>query len=137
MWCNDCSCDKPPEDFPRNRRTKSGRGQYCKPCHNARNRATIKRLYGNTRHYHLKQRFGIGAAEVDAMIEAQGGLCALCREAPAVHVDHDHKTGKVRAILCEPCNGGLGQFKDNPRTIERAIEYLERAAQKVRKEDLP
>jgi hypothetical protein len=85
----------------------------------------------------LKQRFGIGAAEVDAMIEAQGGLCALCREAPAVHVDHDHKTGKVRAILCEPCNGGLGQFKDNPRTIERAIEYLERAAQKVRKEDLP
>jgi hypothetical protein len=126
MWCKDCGAEKDPEEFPRNKRTKSGRGSYCKPCHNARNRETVKRLYGNSRHYHLKQRFGIGAAEVNAMIDAQGGVCALCRQAPAVHVDHDHKTGQVRAMLCEPCNGGLGQFKDNPSTILRAIAYLER-----------
>jgi hypothetical protein len=130
VWCNDCKQDKDPEEFPCNRRARSGRGAYCKPCHNARNRATIKRLYGNTRHYHLKQRFGIGAAEVDAMIAAQGGLCACCCEKPAVHVDHDHKTGKVRAILCEPCNGGLGQFKDDPQTIRNAIAYLKRAKER-------
>ena len=135
MWCRDCGCDKEPEEFPRNRRTRTGRGTYCKPCHNARNRATIKRLYGNTRHYHLKQRFGIGTAEVDAMIEAQSGLCACCKVAPAIHVDHDHRTGKVRAILCEPCNGGLGLFKDNPEIIRRAIAYLGRAKDKARPED--
>jgi Recombination endonuclease VII len=61
------------------------------------------------------------------MIEAQGGLCPICKKRPAVHVDHDHKTGKVRAILCEMCNGGLGQFKDNPESIRRAIAYLERS----------
>ena len=116
---------KDPEEFPRNRSTATGRGTYCKPCHNARNRETIRRLYGNSRHYHLKQRFGIGADEVDAMIEAQGGICPICKTRPAVHVDHDHKSGKVRAILCEMCNGGLGQFKDDPNSIRRAITYLE------------
>ena len=60
------------------------------------------------------------------MIQAQGGLCPICRKRPAEHVDHDHKSGKVRAILCEMCNGGLGQFKDDPATIRRAITYLER-----------
>ena len=126
MRCPDCGLEKDPEDFPRNRSTRTGRGVYCKPCHNARTRESIKRLYGNTRHYHLKQRFGIGAAEVDAMIKAQGGSCPICKRRPAVHVDHDHKTGKVRAILCEMCNGGLGQFKDDPASISRAIAYLER-----------
>jgi hypothetical protein len=118
--------DKPEEELPRNRSKPSGRGTYCKPCHNARTRRSIKEKYGNTRHYHLRQRFGIGAAEVDAMIAAQGGLCPICRLRSAVHVDHDHKTGKVRAILCEMCNGGLGQFKDDPASIERAVAYLER-----------
>jgi hypothetical protein len=132
MRCRDCGLEKDPDDFPRNRAAKSGRRASCKTCHNARTRATVKRLYGNSRHYHLKQRFGIGAAEVDAMIAAQGGLCGLCRQKPAVHVDHDHKTGKVRAILCEPCNGGLGQFRDDPQTIRNAIEYLKKAAERGR-----
>lgn len=58
------------------------------------------------------------------MVEAQGGLCPICKKWEAVHVDHDHVTGKVRGILCEPCNGGLGQFRDSVSTIRRAIEYL-------------
>lgn len=125
MRCPDCGLEKRPDDFPRDRRRHTGRGTHCKPCHNKRTRATIQRLHGNTRHYHLKQRFGIGADEVEAMIRAQGGLCACCGEDPAVHVDHDHKRGKVRGILCEPCNGGLGQFRDRVDVIERAIRYLE------------
>lgn len=52
------------------------------------------------------------------------GLCALCRAAPAVHVDHDHVTGKVRGLLCFNCNGGLGQFKDRIDVLQAAVDYL-------------
>jgi hypothetical protein len=81
---------------------------------------------GGSRTYHLTRRYGITAEESDAMFEAQGGLCAICRTAPAVHVDHDHDTGEVRALLCFGCNGGLGQFKDDPEVLRAAACYVER-----------
>jgi len=58
------------------------------------------------------------------MLEAQGGLCAICKTAPAAHVDHDHETGAVRALLCFNCNGGLGQFKDNQLLLHAAAFYV-------------
>ena len=58
------------------------------------------------------------------MLEEQGGVCAICKTAPAVHVDHDHATGAVRALLCFNCNGGLGQFKDDPAVLRAAAEYV-------------
>lgn len=125
--CPTCGCSKPLTDFPRNRSTGDGRGCYCKPCHNKRNRETVRRLYGNSRHYHLRGKYGIGAAEVDDMIRQQGGLCAACRKRPATQVDHDHKSGRVRGILCLNCNAALGAFKDDPRIVWAAIEYLETA----------
>ena len=60
------------------------------------------------------------------MLEAQGGLCAVCRTAPAAHVDHDHGTGEVRELLCFNCNGGLDQFKDDPAVLRAAADYVER-----------
>lgn len=121
--CPDCGELKPLGDFPR---SGTRRGGYCKPCHNARGRASRERLYGSTRHYHLLQRYGLGEQEVAAMIEAQGGLCAVCRERPAQHVDHDHLTGTVRGVLCFLCNGGLGLFRDRADVMQKAIDYLER-----------
>jgi hypothetical protein len=73
----------------------------------------------------LKRRYGITAADADAVLAAQGGLCAICRAAPAAHVDHDHATGAVRALLCFNCNGGLGQFKDDPDVLRAAAEYVQ------------
>ncbi|WP_396349631.1 endonuclease VII domain-containing protein [Geodermatophilus sp. DSM 44513] len=58
------------------------------------------------------------------MLAAEGGLCAICKTAPAAHVDHDHATGAVRALLCFGCNGGLGQFKDNPTFLHAAAYYV-------------
>ena len=73
------------------------------------------------------QKYGISDAEVARLIEAQEGLCAVCRQAPATQVDHDHSTGKIRGILCLHCNAGMGAFEDDPSIILRAIEYLERS----------
>ena len=127
MRCAECDEEKHADDFPRHKGFKSGRGKYCKPCHNRRNREAVRRLHGNTRHYHLMQKYGVSAAHVDAMKESQGGLCPICQTRAAEHVDHDHATGRVRAILCELCNGFLGAFNDDPALLRSAIEYLEKA----------
>jgi hypothetical protein len=80
---------------------------------------------GGSRTYHLSRRYGISAAEADLMLTDQGGLCGICGAAPAAHVDHDHATGAVRALLCFNCNGGLGQFKDDAAVLRAAARYLE------------
>jgi hypothetical protein len=125
--CPDCKQYKPLEDFPRNRNSRDGRHAYCKPCHNARGNETRKRLYGGSRHYHLKRRYGIGADDVDALIAAQGGVCSVCGRPDPEHVDHDHATGAVRGILCFNCNGGLGQFGDDQDRLVSAALYLDAA----------
>jgi Recombination endonuclease VII len=130
--CPDCNTIKMLQDFPSNKKSTSGVGTYCKPCHNARSMETRQRLYGGGRHFHLKRRYGMGAEDVAALIEAQGGRCAICLAAPAVHVDHDHDhdhvTGRVRGVLCFNCNGGLGQFRDRTDVMRKAIDYLEGTA---------
>jgi hypothetical protein len=123
-WCPDCGQIQPLSAFGRNAATKSGLTSYCKPCHNARGRRA-KEFVGGERTYHLRRRYGITAEDADLMLERQGGLCAICRAAPAAHVDHDHETGAVRALLCFNCNGGLGQFKDDPVVLRAAADYIE------------
>ena len=123
--CPSCKVTKPTDEFPKNRASKDGLADYCKPCHNAKTRASVRR-HGGARHYHLRGRYGIGAPEVAALIEAQRSLCAICLRKPAVQVDHDHKSGRVRGILCDGCNGALGAFDESEERIRRAIEYLER-----------
>ena len=124
-WCPDCGSVKPLELFPRTTASRSGRATYCLPCHNLRGRASRERV-GGSRTYHLTRRYGITAEESDALLEAQRGLCGICRTAPAAHVDHDHDTGEVRELLCFNCNGGLGQFKDDPEVLRAAADYVER-----------
>jgi hypothetical protein len=123
-WCPGCDQVLPLEDFARTKATAGGHHGYCRPCHNANGRASRDRV-GGARTYRLKRRYGMSAQEVDAMAASQGGLCALCREAPAEHVDHDHRTGRVRGVLCFNCNGGLGQFRDREDLLASAIAYLQ------------
>jgi len=123
--CADCKQWKPNEQFPRNRNSKDGRHCYCKECNYARSRESRERLHGSTRHYHLKHRYGIGAEEVDVLIESQGNCCPICGRLAPSHVDHDHETGHVRGVLCFNCNGGLGQFADDIDRLAAAIAYLD------------
>ncbi len=123
-WCPDCGTVKSLDEFVRNAGARSGWSAYCKPCHNRRGRASKDKI-GGARGYHLKRRYGITAEEADLMLESQGGVCAICRTAPAAHVDHDHSSGRVRALLCFNCNGGLGQFRDDPAVLQAAVFYVE------------
>jgi len=82
------------------------------------------------RKYQYKHNFGITIAEYDLMLKAQGGHCDLCPRTACddgrrLHVDHDHATGKVRALLCHNCNRALGLMKDDPDLLRRAANYLE------------
>ena len=65
------------------------------------------------------------------MLEKQNGVCAICNKEEKsknknLFVDHDHQTGKVRSLLCNNCNSGLGQFNDNLNLLESAVLYLKK-----------
>ncbi|MEU8154311.1 endonuclease VII domain-containing protein [Micromonospora sp. NPDC048986] len=124
-FCVGCGTAEPSAEFPRNRSDSTGYGTYCKPCHNnGRTHETKQRLYGGNREYHLRRRYGVGEKEFQELLAEQGGVCAIRGGADPQHLDHDHRTGWVRGILCFNCNGGLGQFRDSPMRLARAITYL-------------
>lgn len=80
----------------------------------------------------LKKNYGITLADYNKMLGSQSGRCAICgtcdpKGRGAFHVDHCHKTTKVRGLLCSSCNTALGHFKDDPQTLERAVKYLRAA----------
>jgi hypothetical protein len=122
--CPACDTVKLLSEFGQRGGGRTGRASYCYPCFNRKKEESRDRLHGGSRNYHLRRRYGITAADADAMLQAQGGLCAICRERPAEHVDHDHMTGTVRGMLCFCCNQGLGNFRDRADVMEAAIGYL-------------
>lgn len=73
---------------------------------------------------YYRRTYGISAEEFDALLEKQGGVCAICVGPDPKHLDHDHETGAIRGILCVNCNQGLGKFFDDPELLERAAAYL-------------
>lgn len=60
------------------------------------------------------------------MLREQDGLCDICRKASPTAIDHDHDTGKVRALLCNRCNTGIGMLGDDPEVLRAAANYIER-----------
>lgn len=77
------------------------------------------------RHGNFMKKYGLSAAEVDAMKVAQQFKCAVCKsDMRPLNLDHDHRTGKIREMLCSPCNRGLGHFGDSPQLLSEAIKYL-------------
>lgn len=100
---------------------------YCVVCAAEKNARRAKYRQA----WHRARKYGITVEQLTALIEAQEGLCAVCGkplEEAATHVDHDHKTKKVRGALCFHCNTGLGQFGDNIELLLKAVAYLQRHA---------
>jgi len=80
----------------------------------------------------LKVRYGLTIEDFNNLLKKQDYKCAICGEPLdlssrfKVHIEHNHKTGKVRGIVCNKCNQGLGGFRDNIEYLQKAIEYLKR-----------
>lgn len=79
----------------------------------------------------LRITFGITLERFEEMLRSQNGLCAICflpSKNKRLAVDHCHRTKKVRALLCDPCNRAIGLFKEDPIRMANAIEYLKKHA---------
>ena len=76
----------------------------------------------------MKSKYGITLEDYNQMYDLQSGVCKICGQAETngkrIAIDHNHITGKVRGLLCNHCNIGLGKFFDNPQLLQSAINYL-------------
>ena len=131
--CKVCGESKSLSLFPRDKRMKGGRRNQCKTCWEQQKLKYEVNRKRSSRERQLMMAYGITLADYDRMFQEQHGRCAICgSEDPGKHksehlcVDHDHETGKVRGLLCHPCNRGLGLFKDNTNSLAAAIQYLSR-----------
>jgi len=106
------------------RKTKEKQKEYRKK-YNTKESGVAK-----NREYFLKTRYGITIEQFETFFDLQDRKCALCRSETSdgknFVVDHCHKTGKIRGILCSFCNRALGMFKDDTEILKKAIEYLEK-----------
>lgn len=131
--CKKCDTQKPMSEFYVARRDKlplaSAYNYECKSCVKKRVRAKHLENPDRTKNNDLKRMYGITLEEHNKMFDEQNGACYLCHKPgdgrwKKLCVDHDHKTGKVRKLLCRSCNTALGQVGDNIDLLERMVTYL-------------
>jgi hypothetical protein len=96
----------------------------------AKNQARIKAAY---RTWYLGERYGLTLEQYTTLHESQEGRCAICREecplrAKHTHIDHCHRSGRVRGILCHHCNLALGNLREDITRARRLIAYLTKHA---------
>jgi len=151
--CTKCFVFQPKglSHFSAHQSCKDGLNSQCRVCHKAYNKTPdqLKKASANAKKRRREKKaedpnffksekiritYKLKREVYENMFEEQGFKCMICQEASIKpytkhsHVDHCHKTGKVRGILCKDCNLGLGRFKDSVESLERAIDYLRRPA---------
>jgi hypothetical protein len=149
--CSRCGESFPPDNFYKASRNhlRNQRHSWCKPCVIEGNRSRRQALVGQAkelddernRRYTRRKRlrkYGLTPQTYDDLLNAQGGVCAICGEPERISqphrksgeeplaVDHCHKSGHVRGLLCFMCNTALGKFRDDPDLLRAAADYLER-----------
>lgn len=112
-WCPECRKYLSLSSFKR-----GGKASYCSRC-------AIHVSYSSF----IRRTYGITLNQYYEILDGQGGGCAICLrvlKTKKYSVDHNHKTGEVRGLLCNPCNNRiLGTARDDPATLRRAADYLE------------
>ena len=134
--------------FYRSRASRDGRTHICRDCSNAANRqwreanrdrrAEYRRRYAEANHAELarrgrrtqlRSRFGLSPEQYEAILELQGRACAICggdNRSKALCVDHDHRSGIVRGLLCHRCNTVIGFARDSAPRLRAAAAYIRR-----------
>ena len=125
--CPSCKTDKDVKEFGVDKRAKNGIAVYCKSCNRKKSQKQRDRNPDLSRKNHLRYRYGLTLEQTADMLLQQKCKCAICGcEDKRLVIDHCHKTGKVRELLCDPCNQGIGFLRDNINTLENAITYLKK-----------
>lgn len=104
---------------------------YCRQCTNEYSRNYRRERYRNEPDYREKMKATATAGRYKlslAEFKALGDSCEICGSKEKLHVDHCHNSGKVRGLLCQNCNWGLGNFQDSPSRLKQAMKYLTREA---------
>jgi hypothetical protein len=137
--CPKCDYLKLLEDFHKSIHSVDGVQILCKTCrakYALAYRQTTKgkeRLLLGSRNYNLRGHYGLSSDGYRRFHDSQNGLCAICKKAETstflgtvrrLAVDHDHITGKIRGLLCNACNRGVSNFRDDPELMEAAASYL-------------
>ena len=146
--CSKCKKEKDKSLFYKDKYAEDGYASLCKECRDKYNKNYVlnnqervcnnrsafrKRRPDLVRKYNLKFSYGLTLDQYEELHKSQNGLCWICgisedsgEKFQRLCVDHCHKTGVVRGLLCSNCNYGLGKFKDSPDLLVKAIEYLSR-----------
>ena len=137
--CSVCKETKPLLCFYNSKKSKDGKGYRCKDCDKIARTfwetENKERAHLSQRQRNLKHKYGVDLDWYTKKFEEQNNSCAICestinkttgaREFWNFSVDHCHKTGKVRGILCNNCNRALGLLMDSPTLLRKAANYVE------------
>ena len=139
--CSSCGTTKPLfANFYKQEANRDGYRGICKACTEIKRKKrgregerARRKASGAQHNAYYKRHYGLSDTDVELIKDVQGGRCAICNsperpeigKAGKLYVDHCHETGEVRGMLCNNCNSGLGQFRDNIESLDEAIRYLE------------
>lgn len=116
--CTRCGEEKSLSEYYKNNSQKSGLQSKCKPCHE---KAKVKSRVA---------AYGLTLEDYRNLFIKQDNKCAICKQDLVLkkhtHIDHCHKTNKVRGLLCHGCNTAIGLFKESQDVLESAREYLKK-----------
>lgn len=132
--CWKCKKSKPASQFAKDRSRKDGLQGHCRKCKYAFEQERRKKHPGGraeqSKRYDPRRYFGITLEQYDIMSETQGNVCAICGginpNGKRLAVDHDHKTGKIRGLLCSKCNLALGNIKEQISILRSMENYIKR-----------
>lgn len=122
--CTSCGEEKAKQEFSFRNKGRGILQNKCKTCH----RKYLRDNYDpeKKRRVDLKNKYNLTEKSWGDLYLKQGGRCAICKEGShKLYVDHCHKTGIVRGLLCNRCNLGIGQFNDDIDALRSAARYLE------------
>ena len=127
--CAICKQSKEDLEFNKHTKSKDGLQHYCRICSNKTRKQWDLDDPERVRGKYLRETYNISLSQYDEMLAAQNHKCAICgldetRFQKKLVIDHCHTTGAVRQLLCNMCNHGLGNFKDDVSLLAESIKYL-------------